>query len=872
MRDIEQTITPLVESQFPDFYREYGAHFIDFVKEYYAWMETSQQALNVSRNLLDIRDIDKTSEEFVNQFKQKYIKGLPSTVSGDDRLLTKHAIDLYRAKGTERGAQLVIQGMFDQEATIYYPGDDVFKTSDGTWVKPQYLELSMSPRTKTYVGREIIGSTSQTKAFAESLVRRRIGTKFVDVLYLSDVRGEFVTGDAITTTTDTSVADAPTVVGSMTSLDVVTGGANFRVGDIFTISSVNGKQGLARVSEISNQTGKVTFKFVDALTNGGWGYTMNASVLISSKVLGTYSKSNPNTQITDFQRLEVVSQSLTNVGYSTASPNNNGFSVGTVIENYYANGMLAANAVIVATSRTTNTTGYIIVAPNVGNVASVDTTFAVKGNTTTAVITSYADRTANGTVNGSNTGFLGVVSVTGGGFIATPYANVVGLTSNTRALVNTISTGTDASFSIGSLTDTENVYLTPDLLSSNNTQNVVFQSIKLLGNNSGAALQYVTPQLLSTGNYANGGFGFAKYPASNMDSILLDCLRFDMVTLGSIASITSINPGNEYNADPFVTIYEQDVAGYDKHDYVMNIDTLDRVFVVGEQIQQSYETPATQLTVKNFTGTAANGTVMTTVVQGEFVYQANSTAAQAATGFVIEAGISAGNGSIKVANVTGTFVANTTYPLRTRSSNATANITATALTTVSTTARAYVKAGSNTTVLKLKRINMENTFLTNHTVIGRSSGATANVVGIEQDKSTLPIGLNANVSANVQAANGVVTSMTVYDSGFGYIDNETVTLTKEGSAFEVTAKVSLGKQGVGSGYFSSTRSFLDSDKKLHDNDYYQEYSYEVQTKIPFDQYIDVLKQITHVAGTKAFGRVVSISKVNTAITASTTRQ
>lgn len=76
----------------------------------------------------------------------------------------------------------------------------------------------------------------------------------------------------------------------------------------------------------------------------------------------------------------------------------------------------------------------------------------------------------------------------------------------------------------------------------------------------------------------------------------------------------------------------------------------------------------------------------------------------------------------------------------------------------------------------------------------------------------------------------------------------------------------MQKQGVGAGFYSSTKGFLDSDKKLQDNQYYQEYSYEVQTKIPFDKYFDVLKQVTHVAGTKAFGKVTSLSVVNTTMT------
>lgn len=93
-----------------------------------------------------------------------------------------------------------------------------------------------------------------------------------------------------------------------------------------------------------------------------------------------------------------------------------------------------------------------------------------------------------------------------------------------------------------------------------------------------------------------------------------------------------------------------------------------------------------------------------------------------------------------------------------------------------------------------------------------------------------------------------------------------VTLRKANSAYEITASIGLGKQGYGSGYYTTTRGFLDSDKKLHDNDYYQEYSYEVQSRVPFDKYIDVLKQITHVAGTKPFGKVVVSTEANTSMT------
>lgn len=1626
MRQIEELIFPLVESHFPDFYRDEGPRFVNFVKEYYRWMESEGEALYASRNLLDYRNIDTTSPEFIKYFTNKYLAGVPLSAEANTQFLIKHASDLYRSKGTERGVQLLIQGLFNEEAKVVFPGESIFKSSDGTWVKPQYLELTVSARTQGFVGKEIVGSRSGAKAFLESLVTRRIAGKYQQVAYLSNVRGIFETGELITPTSEPALDNAPVIIGSMTSLTVVDGGAEFAVGDIFDVSSSNGKQGKARVTEVSNETGKVTFIYIDALTSGGWGYSLaHANVIVSQKVLTLTNLSNANGLINTFSRFETVTQPLVNIAYTSAKGNNANFEPGNIVENYASNGTVIANGTIVVSNKTTNTQGYIVVVPNIGNIATQDTTFAIRHedpdvstfnasligyayntytstytsaftgvytgqftseytnaftstftsgygvtytgtyggsytnqwssvyasgmftgsysrvfsasysatftrvftasgtssftgnyagtfvvlpysgqaytslftgvytsagftgvytktytgaynsivfttgftgstvpgpfvgvytgayagsyigyftgarvspfngnsyvgnygayfsgvyvgnyqgtypgvfvnpysgqsfgaftgaysvveyvsgsfttaysgsyntlpvftgspnpysggtvsfvgsgftgaylgvytstyvntftsdytkaftstynlgteytstftaaysssftggysnlytsvfgetftttfnvtfsqqytgvysseftqpytglynvftgtygsysglytaggnriNTTephqfsnndlvryhvlsnntavtdmsvgaayyvvntvqgstylylastpsgatlsftkgsnetghqliktlgTAVISSYSDRTATGNVIGSNvsytsfsfnaqtavsntndtitvsnhtfennyvvryvvsagntaidglinrntyyvinttastfqlsltrngtplnisssnrseqghafvhaTGYLGVVDIGANGFVGSPYTVITGATSNTYAAVANVSTGTGADFRIGVLTDTENVLLSPDFIDGRNTGNVAFSTIKLNGigsnviaggygtntafnantdvtagtggdgvllpssvqfdantgvanttdvitlqtkhvfsnneqvtyavhptntaisgltdgsnyyvinttpgstslqlsltsggapinitagasetghsltragtvgsNNTIAAniaidlvpnsavfyytdagntavgglttntvyyvdqsnathvslkpsrtgsrvaltkgltetghrlygpLKILTGANSTYGNVGSGepmfrGLGFVKFPGASLDTILLDALRFDSTTIGSIASIAGLNPGSEYNVDPFVTVVDTYVVGYNRRDYVMEISNTSGAFVVGEQIQQTYNNVATQLTVSNFSGTSANGSSSSTFVLNEFVYQSNSTANVAASGFVLEAAISAGSGTLKVIGTSGTFVAttNTLTQLKGLSSGSTSNVSAIAATTYATTARALVKA-ANTTSLRLKRINLENTFLLGNTIIGRTSGTTANVVSIVEDANTLPVGLNAAIEANVQTANNVVKKLDVADSGFGFLDQETVTLTKPGSLFSVTAIVELGQQGVGAGYYSTTQGFISDDRKLQDNEYYQEYSYEVQTKVPFDLYFDVLKRVTHVAGTRAFGKVNTLSLANLTMTA-----
>jgi hypothetical protein len=100
-----------------------------------------------------------------------------------------------------------------------------------------------------------------------------------------------------------------------------------------------------------------------------------------------------------------------------------------------------------------------------------------------------------------------------------------------------------------------------------------------------------------------------------------------------------------------------------------------------------------------------------------------------------------------------------------------------------------------------------------------------------------------------------VTSLEVSDSGFGYSNGEIVQYFT-GDKPAAAAKIIINGSGTGAGYFKSSKGFLSSDKYIHDSDYYQEYSYDIISKLPFDKYADVFKKVMHTAGTKVFGSVV----------------
>jgi hypothetical protein len=181
------------------------------------------------------------------------------------------------------------------------------------------------------------------------------------------------------------------------------------------------------------------------------------------------------------------------------------------------------------------------------------------------------------------------------------------------------------------------------------------------------------------------------------------------------------------------------------------------------------------------------------------------------------------------------------------------------------TAKAIVKS-SNSSHMLAKRITFENTWLPSDVMIGEVSGAEANVIGATEDLSVLyPIGLNAEITANVVTGDGEVTALQVLDSGFAYSNAEIVDFVSEDNLRAGTAKIVLDGHGIGIGYYRSSKGFLSDDIYVHDNDYYQEYSYEILSKISVDRYSDMFKKVMHVAGTKFFGSALIVEEANAAL-------
>lgn len=634
MSVIEKNISNFIESQFPEIFRDEGPLFVQFVKEYYEWLESSNNTLYHSRRILEYKDIDETVDDFVVKFKQKYLTDIQFDTVSQTRQLIKHSLDLYRSKGTERSVDLFFRSVFGKPAEIYYPGEDIFRLSDGKWVKPKYLEVSPSDYNVQFVGKQIQGVNTGATAFVERFIRRKVKNKYINILYISAINGEFETGELVTLFGQ-SLKGIPTIIGSLTTLQIISGSEDFKIGDIVTLTSNSGLQGKARVSSISDIVGIVEFNLEDS----GWGYSANSEVLISEKILTIANVStSANTTNTQFEIFETIKQPMANIVYKNANatftPN-----TGDVLYTYYTNNSVAGMGIVISATTTSATNGQVYVIEKVGNLGTV------------------IEPAAN---------LAGTV------YITPSVGTVTGTANVTSGCNQVIGTGTSfaSEFGVGVIIDFFEYNSNNELIAteskrisaiSNNTHMTVNGTF--LNSSNLVLMQIISNRIIQgTGTSFNTNFVYGDKIA-----IYTNSTSYFYRTVNAVTNAT------------YMSVQENITVANAAANYA-NTKSNNYIYSNGNTVVANIDSRTDRSASGNVMGIGANLTIQYNtsngvISNGQYIYQLNASNTEIANAQIISVVTSSGsNGTIVVNNVVGVFQKNASLPLYVRDTSTTANI------------------------------------------------------------------------------------------------------------------------------------------------------------------------------------------------------
>lgn len=141
MSNLKNKLQHLVEGQIPEYLRVSYPRFASFIKEYYTFLDTNRQANAVLLNSNTWTDVDLTLDLFVDEMRKQHAYDISSEALTEQRRLIKFINQYYEAKGTENAAELYFRMMYNDTATIKYPGDYVLRASDGVWQSKKTLKI-----------------------------------------------------------------------------------------------------------------------------------------------------------------------------------------------------------------------------------------------------------------------------------------------------------------------------------------------------------------------------------------------------------------------------------------------------------------------------------------------------------------------------------------------------------------------------------------------------------------------------------------------------------------------------------------------------------------------------------------------------------
>jgi hypothetical protein len=202
----DNSILPLIESQIPDFIVRDHPKFVAFIRAYYEWLENSRKGsvLYDTKNLLAYKDINRTTDEFLEYFRKDFLPNFPSEIALDERKLIKTAREFYSKKGSTESIKFLFRVLYDKEIEIFYPKEQVLRASDGRWNLPRSIKVVLSAENDTLdlnlleknVG---IGSVSKARCRIEAVkkfVDSELDREIVEI-YISNLTKQFSAGENI---------------------------------------------------------------------------------------------------------------------------------------------------------------------------------------------------------------------------------------------------------------------------------------------------------------------------------------------------------------------------------------------------------------------------------------------------------------------------------------------------------------------------------------------------------------------------------------------------------------------------------------------------------------------------------------------------
>lgn len=139
--DFKNKLYYFISEQIPDFITAEYPQFVTFLEKYYEFLDSDNQVNNLLLNSSTWNDVDETLNSFIQYYKAQYAPDISGDALLQNRRLIKYIFDYYEGKGSENSVELFFRFMYNEKATVSYPGDFILRASDGKWSRKRIVKI-----------------------------------------------------------------------------------------------------------------------------------------------------------------------------------------------------------------------------------------------------------------------------------------------------------------------------------------------------------------------------------------------------------------------------------------------------------------------------------------------------------------------------------------------------------------------------------------------------------------------------------------------------------------------------------------------------------------------------------------------------------
>lgn len=233
---------------------------IEFLKEYYKFLNENEGPSHILNNVLANRDLDTVVDAFIGLVEKELGAGFTTKFAADKINLYKNLIQFYQAKGSVESFKLLFRLLYDTDIDISFPKEKILIASDGRWVQQTSFFVEITEGNPFDLFANIVQITTPARVISVEVERiKRIDeTMYYEIFVTRDNN----TGSIVTGATIDEYGVMATVIDSLNIAEVISKGSGFDLAQYTNVveGSATGTQ--IKVSSVGDTGTLEDFKFI----------------------------------------------------------------------------------------------------------------------------------------------------------------------------------------------------------------------------------------------------------------------------------------------------------------------------------------------------------------------------------------------------------------------------------------------------------------------------------------------------------------------------------------------------------------------------------------------------------------------------------